>query len=205
MAEGFLLGLSTGTFCAAHCLPIALPFIFSEDIKNAGRNARLVGLFFLGRFLAYLIVGFLLGVVSVYTMPQLDPLLQKRAAALVYCILGIIMLSSGLMYNFPGLKFCHIYRKIYRPGRGAMVYGLLIGFSPCPPFIAAASRVLEKGGIWSGVLYFIFFFAGTSIYFLPLLGAWFFQKHMDSIKIIARLTMIFLGAYFLVFLGILGL
>ncbi|MCK5218584.1 sulfite exporter TauE/SafE family protein [bacterium] len=205
MGEGFLLGLSTGTFCAAHCLPVALPFIFSEDIRNAGQNARLVGLFLLGRFIAYLLAGFLLGMVGGYTMHYLDPMIQRRATALVYCLLGLIMLFSGLMYNFPKLQFCNIYKKIYRPGRGAMVYGFLTGISPCPPFIAAASRVLEKGGIWSGVLYFMLFFVGTSIYFLPLLGAWFFQKHMDSIRIIARLTMIFLGAYFLVFLGILGL
>ena len=155
--------------------------------------------------MAYLLIGFLLGMAGGYTTPHLDPVSWQRAAALVYCLLGLIMLFSGLMYNFPRLQFCNIYRKIYRPGRGALVYGLLLGISPCPPFIAAASRVLEKGGIGSGVLYFMFFFIGTSIYFLPLLGAWFFQKHMDAIKIIARLTMIILGAYFLVFLGILGL
>jgi hypothetical protein len=51
--EGLLLGLSTGSFCAISCAPVAIPFIFSEKIDGWRQNARLVGLMLLGRLAAY--------------------------------------------------------------------------------------------------------------------------------------------------------
>jgi hypothetical protein len=50
--EGLLLGLSTGSFCAISCAPVAIPFIFSEKIDGWRQNARLVGLMLLGRLAA---------------------------------------------------------------------------------------------------------------------------------------------------------
>ena len=41
--EGFLLGLSSGTFCIIHCAPVAIPFLFSEngEWKDNSRNVLL--------------------------------------------------------------------------------------------------------------------------------------------------------------------
>jgi len=47
--EGLLLGLSTGSFCAISCAPVAVPFIFSEEIKSWRHNVGLVGLMLLGK------------------------------------------------------------------------------------------------------------------------------------------------------------
>ncbi len=200
--EALLLGLSTGTYCAMYCAPVAIPFLFSEEIRSARHNALLVTLFLLGRFVAYVGVGFLLGTVGAYATGYLDPQLQHRLGSVAFTVTGAIMLASGLMHNFPHWKACRLYSKAYRPARGALIYGFLTGINLCPPFFAAATRVFGSASGPDGALYFLLFFIGTSVYFLPLLGVHRLRRHMGTIRMISRLTLVLLGGYFLLFLGI---
>ena len=201
VGEAFLLGLSTGTYCVTCCAPVVLPFIFSEEMKNAGKNAMLVVLFMAGRLLGYITVGFILGALGSYAVSYINPELQRKFSAFAYTLLGLILLLTGLMYNFPKWKICRVFKSIYKPERSALVYGLLTGLNFCPPFFVAAARVFGGGNILHGMLYFLMFYIGTSVYFLPLFGVHFLKKHMETIRLISRLTMILLGVYFLFFRG----
>ena len=200
--EGLLLGLSTGSFCAISCAPAAIPFIFSEKIDGWKENAGLVGMMLLGRLVAYVGVGFLIGALGGYAVRYLDPEIQRRLLAVSNTLIGALMIASGLMYNFPSLKLCRKFRSIYRPGGGSFLYGLFTGLSICPPFFMAASRVFGKGDGLSGMLYFAMFFCGTSVYFLPLLGVHLFKERLPTVRMVARLALILLGAYFFLFQGI---
>lgn len=202
-SEAVLLGLSTGTYCAMYCAPVAIPFLFSEDM-NRRQNIIYVSLFMFGRLLGYIIVGAVLGAIGAYAVSYLDPELQRKSTAIAYTFIGLIMLLAGLKYNFPGWKLCKVFKKIYKPEGGALVYGLLTGINLCPPFFAAASRVFGRGGnAANGALFFLLFFAGTSLYFLPLFGIHLIGKHLKTIRMISRLLMIVLGVYFFLFLGFL--
>ena len=200
--EGFLLGLSTGSFCAISCAPVAIPFIFSEKIDGWRQNAKLVGLMLLGRLAAYIGVGFLIGTMGGYVVQYLDPEIQRRLLAVSNILIGALMMAAGLMHNSPNLKFCRRFKSIYRPGLGSLLYGLFTGLNICPPFFMAASRVFGKGDGWTGMLYFATFFLGTSVYFLPLLGVHLFKDRLQTVRMVARLSLILLGAYFLLFQGI---
>ena len=201
--EAVLLGLSTGTFCAVYCAPVAIPFLFSEKLKNGKQNAMLVILFMLGRLIGYIAVGITLGIIGSYAVSYIDPEVKRKFAAFAYTFIGLMLALTGLMYNFPGWKICRAVKKVYKPERGAFLYGLLTGVNFCPPFFAAASRVFGAEGAFGGALYFLLFYLGTSVYFLPLFGIHFLKKHMETIRMVSRITMILLGLYFFLFLGFL--
>ncbi len=200
--EGWLLGLSTGSFCAISCAPVAIPFLFSEKIKGWRQNAGLVGWMLLGRLAAYIGVGFMIGALGGYAVRYLDPDLQRRLLAVSNTLIGALMIASGLMHNFPGLKFCRRFKSVYRPGWGSFLYGLFTGLNICPPFFLAASRVFGKGDGWTGMAYFAMFFLGTSVYFLPLLGVHLVRDRMETVRLVARLVLILIGGYFFLFQGI---
>jgi sulfite exporter TauE/SafE len=206
LKEALFLGLSTGTYCAMFCAPVVLPFIFSEDLSSGRRNARYIGLFLGGRLLGYLAVGALLGAAGAYIIGYVDPLFERRISSIAYILIGIIMLVTGLVHSFPGRKFCVSAARFSKPDTNALALGILTGLKICPPFFAAASRVFATGaGMSQGMLYFALFFAGTSVYFLPLFGAHYINRHLGFVRMISRLVMILLGVYFILVLGLLKL
>ncbi len=200
--EAILLGLSTGTFCVMYCAPVALPFLFSEEM-DAKKNARYVILFMLGRLAGYLAVGAVLGLIGAYAVKYLDPQIQRRAGAAAFILIGLMMIASGVLYHFPGLRICSLIKKTYRPRGAALFYGLFTALNLCPPFFAAAARVFGgSSGVLQGASYFLFFFIGTSVFFLPLFAIFRIRKHMEKIRTVARLTLILLGIYFTLIQGI---
>lgn len=205
LGEAFLLGLTTGTYCAISCGPVALPFLFAEQPGSIRANARLVAWLLAGRLIAYLAVGFLLGALGSYSLRYIDPPVEHVLIALAYTAVGLVMLASGIRQNFPRLRICGLIGRLERPGRNAVLYGLFAGLAPCPPFFAAATRVFGVQGGLGGALYFLVFFLGTSLFFLPLLGVHWIARRLTALRMVARLTLLLLGAFFLFFLGLPGL
>lgn len=204
LSEAFGLGLSTGAYCAAACFPVALPFIFSETLSGPVANARLVGIFLLGRLVAYALVGYLLGSLG-QLAGELAPDGLAHLAPWTYLVLGMLMMGSGLQLRLPRWTFCSWLTHVWHPGGGAFWYGLLTGVNPCPPFLAAAARVFGHGHGLGGAAYFIVFFLGTTLVFLPLLGAAWLQRREPALQAAARVALVGVGAYFALVLGVLKL
>lgn len=204
VSEAFGLGLSTGAYCAAACFPVAVPFLLSEKMAGASANARLLGLFLLGRLAAYMLVGFLLGSLG-QLAGQTAPAWMARLAPAVYIVLGLVMVASGLRVYFPHWSICAWANRFYRPEGGAFWYGALTGVNPCPPFLAAAARVFGLTGGWGGAAYFALFFLGTTVVFMPLLGAAWLQRREPLLQAAARVALVLVGGYFAVVLGIVPL
>jgi sulfite exporter TauE/SafE len=156
----------------------------------------------LGRLAAYVSVGFIIGALGGYAVNYLDPALQRKLLSVSNTLIGALMIAAGLMYNFPHLKLCRKFKAFYRPEWSSLLYGLFTGFSVCPPFFMAAARVFGKGDGIHGMIYFFMFFLGTSVYFAPLLGVHLFKRHLDTVRMVARLTLILLGIYFFLAQGI---
>lgn len=204
LVEALLLGVSTGTYCAVFCFPVALPMILSEEQRNWKENATRVGVFLFGRLVAYVAVGFILGLLGAYSLPYVDPWFKRNLSALAYLVIGAVMAATGFLHTFPDHRACSVVKKAYRPERGAFIYGMMTGLSICPPFFAAAARAFAGAEPLSGALYFLFFFMGTSVFFMPLFGFYLINNHMNRIRTVSRLAILFLGIYFFVFQGILG-
>ena len=204
IGEALLLGLSSGTFCIMYCAPIAIPFFFSEEMD---RKANIVNasLFIFGRLIGYCLFGAFLGVVGAYALGYLDPVIRRRVESIGNILVGVIMLASGIYFNFPKVKICNVFRRIIGPGHSAILYGILTGLNLCPPFFAAAAGAFSSGSSFGGAIYFIFFFFGTTIYFIPLFGIHLLNKRIVNFRMVSRLILILMGGYLLFFRGIINL
>ena len=58
------------------------------------------------------------------------------------------------------------------------------------------TRAFSTGDIWQGIVFFLFFYGGTLVYFLPLPLAGLIGRKID-IKFIADIAMVLMGLYYL--------
>jgi hypothetical protein len=86
--------------------------------------------------------------------------------------------------------FAHRYRSF-----AAFILGLVSGLTLCPPFVAAGVRAAESGGLAHSLLFFLWFFFGTSIWFAPSVGLGLLRR-FAAVGVVARLTLFLLAGYY---------
>lgn len=202
--EALLLGLSTGAYCLFSCAPVVTPLFMSVEPEKK-YSYRMVTLFLSGRLSGYLIFGILSGITGGLLNNSLNPKYNVIFGSVVSLIIGAILILSGLKFQLPKLSICKYLYKLTNPVKGAYIFGLFTGVNVCPPFIGAATRVINNGGIMYGLLFFLIFFIATSLYFLPYLGVSFLTKKIEPLKEIARFSMLIIGFYIFVYRGIIEL
>ncbi len=70
---------------------------------------------------------------------------------------------------------------------GALALGFLTGINLCPPFLVAGLRAAELEHLSAALLFFVCFFAGTAVWFLPFLSMGFVQR-TPAVVIVARMV-----------------
>jgi sulfite exporter TauE/SafE len=193
--KAFLLGLSTGLFCAGLCLPLAAPVLFARQKDGVGGSATGVVLFLTGRLVAYLLVGLLVGLLG----RALDRFWSVKGVVLpiLYAVLGLLMIFYAFAQSFPQLGFCRFMRPTLQSNRYLLVLGFLAGINICPPFLLAIAAALDVGGVLRGMLFFLVFFVATSIYLVPLFFAGSVTRYR-GVRIAARVAAALAGVYFMV-------
>lgn len=166
IVEGWLLGLSTGPYCLGACAPFLVPYLFAEGRRGWRANARLLGEFLLGRLIAYGLFGVIVGWIG----RALHPRLTQRLASIALAVTSVLMLVYALSRQWPGWRACLGVQGGLRRLRMPFVLGLLIGINVCPPFLTGIMRLWQLGAWNHSVVFFLSFFAGTSLYLLPALG-----------------------------------
>lgn len=202
--EPLLLGLSTGSFCVVSCAPVTVPYLLSERMSSI-QNGKSVSLFLLGRLVGYLIFGAVLGAAGGYISELAGFGIQWRMSGISGVVIGLLMITAGFIFNFPHLRICHRVLQDRKSHMGAMIFGILTGLNVCPPFIAAATRAIHTESVFYGMTFFLLFFLGTTIFFIPLYLLPALKRYLNKVRIISRITMILLGFYYLTFHGILVL
>ena len=144
-----------------HCGLFHAAFLARHAQQERGRNASLGALLLLGRLVAYVMFGLLLGLVATSGM------FMVRQWVLM-TVLGTIMLAYAV---FPkresdqgGCVCARMPRKLMG---GALMIGFVSGLAPCPPFLASGVIALHSRGVGAAMLTLVAFFIGTSVYLLP--------------------------------------
>lgn len=202
MLDGLLLGLSTGLYCVSSCAPLTIPLVCSGDDSSFAHTVRLATMFMAGRFIAYIAVGFILGALGSFAASFLHPVQAVLFSRISDLLAGAVLMGGGIILIRKKDSMCTWYKTAHRYGFNALAVGIATGFSVCPPFFAAASKVFGNYGSVDGALYFLLFFLGSSVYFIPLFGLAAAGKAIPHIKIITRTAMILIGAYFFFFMGV---
>jgi hypothetical protein len=197
-SEGFLLGLSTGFYCLASCLPLLAPYLMAEGRAVWKFNFYIFLQFTGGRFAAYMLFALLAslaGRAGQYTLPG-----WVLPAGLLACGLSMAALAA---FRVSGASACLLRRDInpfFR--RIPMALGFVTGINICPPFAAGFLRLMELADIPKGFSYFGGFFFATSLFISPvLLGTPWLGRRANEI---GRLTLVLAGIWYAI-LGMKGL
>lgn len=195
--NGFLLGLANGATCVGYCAPVLVPWLMSGGGKVLWNVLALAG-FLGGRLLGYGLFAAVAWWVKGFVT------LQGLGAPWV---LGVVNLALAAMLIVYGLRKprprCAAEGALKRlpPGSGRALWfpallGLLTGFNFCPPFFAAAAEAVQAGSLAGCLLFFLAFFAGTSVFFVPLpfVGA---LSRFESARMVGGLAALLVGLYYL--------
>ncbi|NOR45329.1 MAG: hypothetical protein GQ534_07050 [Candidatus Delongbacteria bacterium] len=196
LIEGFILGISTGTLCLVTCTPIYIPYLMSED-RKFGRNFIKVFEISAGRFFSYIafgaLAGFLGGSISYFN--------REIFTSIAYILISIFLILSAVRTRKKS-KSCHV-PKFAKFTSSAFLLGIITGINFCPSFLIALSKAIDLAGPLSGVMLFLGFFFGTTIYLIPLgfLGG---LAKIKKLAFIAQISSVLIAVYF-IFAGIQGL
>lgn len=195
--EGLVLGLSTGAICLAYCGPVLMPYLLGEG-NTVKKNSWSVGLFLAGRLLAYLIVGWISGWAG---MVLLKPSGGSMVLfGIIYLLLAVLLITYGFhrfrevclgQASHP-MKFRYLFQW---PFLVPAVGGFVTGLNLCPPFLLAITEAMEGNSIQDAVLFFVFFFVGTSVYFVPLPFIGIFRRQ-QALRTIGKFAAILAGVFY---------
>lgn len=160
LSAGLSLGLATGLTCLASCGPVYGVYLLGE--KRTGFQALWVILKLnAGRFISYAMFGALIG--------QLGGVIPASVRTPLV-LFGYLLFSVYLLLTVVRVrKTCSGCQtgKLLKVTRSAFLLGFLTGFSICPAFLIAVTSAFNTSGPISGMMLFIGFFAGTTVYMLP--------------------------------------
>lgn len=194
MGEGFILGLSTGAVCVAYCGPVLIPYLMSES-GGLKRSYLVVSVFLAGRLVAYMLTAVLAGLIGRSVVQQTEA--RTVFMGLAYILLAVMLVLYGL-HRFR--EIClgktvtkitgneNAKKKLLVPLSG----GFLTGINICPPFLLAITGAIDSGTITGSLLFFLAFFAGTSLYFIPMPVAGMF-KRQHVLRIIGKFAALLAG------------
>ena len=193
------MGISTGGYCLGACAPVVIPYIMAEGETTYKRLNWQIIQFLLGRFVAYILFAVIIGLVS----HKIKEILTVRIAGISIIVTALILLIYAFIRNFPQLKFCERFtnKPIFR--QMPFIFGFIIGMNICIPFLVAVTRVILLSNIFLAVIFFMSFFAGTSLFIFPLILLKPVLKH-ERVQSIGRLATVIAAVYFLI-IGIISL
>ena len=195
LAEGLLLGLATGTTCLATCGPVYAPYLMQYD-RSLPNGLLAVLEMSSGRFISYLIIGAVAGLVGGHVDFEEKGVLTAAA----YSLFSIFLLGTAFR--------THRRDHCCRTGRWAtiidrpLVLGMLTGLNICPPFLLALTKAINGSGAVAGMTLFAAFFAGTSLFLIPL-SAFGLLGKQKLFRLVARWGAVAVSVWFLIQAGLL--
>ncbi|MDD3051318.1 MAG: sulfite exporter TauE/SafE family protein [Candidatus Cloacimonetes bacterium] len=193
IVEGFVLGISTGTICLMTCTPIYLPYLLTEK-RSLGHSMSAVFEISLGRFFSYLTFGALAG----FTGSNISTINRGLFTGIAYILLSLYLILTTVRTHRAERK-CSIPKASLITKSGFLL-GIFTGINFCPSFLISLSKAVNLGGAIDGMLLFLGFFVGTTIYLIPLgfLGS---LSHSNYMKLTARIASLLIACWF-IFSGI---
>jgi hypothetical protein len=198
LMEGFLLGIANGGVCLAYCAPVLVPYLLGEG--NTLRSGAIsVGGFLGGRLVGYLAFAVLAWLTHFAVVDHLPS--QKMIIGVATIGLALLLIA----YGFAGWpRSCRIATAgktlerldLRKPALVPVMLGLITGVNVCPPFLMAFGSAAQLPGLGPCLLFFAAFFAGTSVYLvpLPLVGM---AAKREVVKSVGRLAAGVVGLFYL--------
>lgn len=184
MTDSFILGLSSGSACLVTCGMVMIPYIMAGE-SGIKKIALDVTAFLLTRFVVY----FLLASLAWYFGHAVfvSPLVRTYVSGILYIVFAVMLIWYSI--NRTRKKVCPA--KIITNIEGKRLVPVLLGVVNSLGFCPALMLILTKGAVQGSLaqsyLAFLAFFAGSSLWFIPLPFAGKFKKRnvIETIGILA--------------------
>jgi len=190
LIQPLLLGLSVGIFCFTYCVPFVAPYIVAEK-RKIKKNFGVILKFIFGRFSGYVLFGAAFG----YLGEKITSQTVNLILIISLMALSLFLIIYALGFLKPKWSFCSA--KFFRQ-KSPLLMGFLMGINICPPFLMSLAYVFTLHSAIKGMVYFIMFFLGTSVYLLPLVFLGLLSK-MKEFRLIARISALIVGIIFLIY------
>jgi hypothetical protein len=200
--DALALGLASGPACLAACGPVLVPSLL------AGQAGFLPNLRTIAVFLGTRLLGYLLFALVAWEIGALASMLIKphpQLVGMVYVLMAGVLAwyAYAVRRNCAGdcstSKLVTIGGTVDDTGTartaGVAMLGFLTGLNFCPPFVVAGIRAAELGSLSGALLFFAVFFAGTSIWFVPIAGLGCVVRN-QALVTVARMTMGLVALYY---------
>ena len=199
--QGFLLGLASGTTCLAFCAPALIPFLMHEG-QTVRQNLVTLLKFLGGRMGGYLIVGLLAWATGSLLLEAVG--YQALMVGVAYVGLAAVLLVAVLRKKAPAgsCAFEGAQATLNRwPAFLPFGMGFLAGLKICPPLLLAFADAASTGSLVGSLFFFLAFFLGTSVYFIPIpfLGVF---RRVSDLQIVGKFAAVIVSLYYL-YVGIL--
>jgi sulfite exporter TauE/SafE len=209
LLQVFILGFGMGFAgpCLFFCLPIIVTFV--SGIQKGYRKSLIdILIFFCGRLLAYIVLGFLAGISGMLLRKFIDSSLVFYLDPLA----GIISIGLGIfiLLNKSDKTKCQRDPLKASAFGGLFLFGLIIGISPCAPLLALLFEIviISKNAL-QGALYGLCFGLGTFISGVIMAAGfaglliWIPEKFLKSshtrlaFRMVCALILILIGLWFI--------
>ena len=175
LVAGLLLGLSMGPVCVLTCAPV-LGATVAGELGRGGRASLALARFLAGRLVGYAAFGAAAGGLLGGALARLGQSGAGAVAAAAALVLGLALIVFGARRwasrescaPASGGFFC-TGRSLLGLAGAPFLFGLLTGASPCPPFLLATFDAVRAGSWLGGLVLFLGFFAGSSVFLAPAL------------------------------------
>jgi sulfite exporter TauE/SafE len=206
--EALALGFASGPVCLASCGPVLLPWMAAVPERPRVLLGSLA-LFLGGRLAGYLL--FAAVAWSVGLSVPADASVRTWIFGLANLVLAALLAlyawapqTLGRMRRAGSdTQLYQIETSVITRRQAASVLGFLTGLSLCPPFVAAGVRAAEIPSLPGALLFFLAFFAGTAVWFLPALAVSPLRR-IPAASTVARMVLGLMAAYY-AYLGLVSL
>lgn len=188
MIIGFSIGLSMALSCISFCGIIFIP------LMAARRKSLKEGLLFffelsIGRFLGYLLFGFLAG----YLGAEIDVRIRLWFTAISFLLLAPLILLYTQDFFTRKMHSKFVKRGLTNP----VVLGFVTGMNFCPAFLALFIIAFEAGSVVAALLLFVSFYIITTLFLGVILIGVPFSK-IELIQKVARIFSVLLSIYLII-------
>jgi len=125
-------------------------------------------LFSLGRMAAYLVFALVLGIVGESLLGRIQSWLSSLVMGM-----GVLLLAYGFSMSYGHILWPNLTSKIcgyYNSHNSTFTLGVLMGLTPCMPLSMAVAYSLTLQDVSLSVVFFVFFWVGSSIHMVGLGG-----------------------------------
>jgi sulfite exporter TauE/SafE len=204
MGESLVLGLATGPVCLASCGPVVLPWMLAQP---EGMRAHAIRL---SQFLAGRLCGYMAFAIAAWAVGASIPRSLATSSSVtggIHLLLAVALLiyaagwprprcaASAMSGRHSKTDLVQIGGQAPQRSSGAMTLGFLTGINLCPPFLIASVRAAQLATLSGAMLFFLFFFAGTSVWFAPFLSLGLIRR-TTALVTVARMTAVLLACWY---------